>query len=77
VAKQKQATKGTTMTKHYPDTAYVSAMKLAEHLSKPPPPWVDYMQECWNPRTGRTVVRTVKREYAPWFLDAMQGAKAL
>jgi hypothetical protein len=63
------------MKKHYPDTFTISRLKMEEHLSKPiGDPWVDYLQECYNPMTKQTVIRLVRRDYAPWFLDATQPA---
>jgi hypothetical protein len=63
--------------KHYPDTCTISRLKMEQYLSKPiGDPWVDYLQECWNPTTKQTVIRSVRRDYAPWFLDAIKAAVA-
>jgi hypothetical protein len=68
-------TKKATVMKHYPDRCTISRLKMEEYLAKPAtPPWIDYMQECFNPFTKETVIRTVRRDYAPWFLQAIESA---
>jgi hypothetical protein len=75
-SKQKD-NKSMTKQSRFPDSFTVSMMEVEEHLSKPStPPWVDYFQECWNPTTKQTVIRSVRRDYAPWFVDAIQAATA-
>jgi hypothetical protein len=75
---QPSKTKGNRgMKKSYPDTCTVSRFRMEEYLAKPiGDPWVDYLQECYNPTTKQTVVRSVQRDYAPWFLDAVKAATA-
>ena len=77
---KKQPMKGRKqpMKKQYPDSFTMSRFKMEEYLSRPiGDPWVDYMQECYNPTTKQRTVRLVKREYAPWFIDAARGSSGL